>query len=93
MALKVKNKSSVAACIYSLTTRQITLRSKNNILEGDLGIFCLFKGFLPSVTRSFLRERSLFIGMGMSKKMEGPKILATAKRRGSGVIYRYGGGS
>ena len=47
----------------------------------------------PSVTRSFLGERSLFIGMGMSKKMEGPKILATAKRRGPGVIYRYGGGS
>ena len=46
MALKVKNKSSVAACIYSLTTLQITLRSNNNILEGDLGMFCLFKGFL-----------------------------------------------
>ena len=29
----------------------------------------------------------------MSKKMEGPKILATAKRRGPGVIYRYGDGS
>ena len=43
MALKVKKKSSIAACIYSLTTRQITLRSNNNILEGDLGIFCLFK--------------------------------------------------
>ena len=29
----------------------------------------------------------------MSKKMEGPKILATAKRRGPGLIYRYGDGS
>lgn len=47
----------------------------------------------PSVTRSFLRERSLFIGMGMSKKMEGLKILASAKRRGPGVIYRYDNGS
>ena len=47
MALKLKNKSSVAACIHSLTKRQITLRSNNTILEGDLGIFCLFKVFLP----------------------------------------------
>ena len=37
MALEVKNKSSVAACIYSLTTQQITLKSNNNILEGDVG--------------------------------------------------------
>ena len=29
----------------------------------------------------------------MSKKMEEPKILAIAKRRGPGVMYRYGGGS
>ena len=37
MALKIKNKSCVAVCIYSLTTRQITLKSNNNIPEGDLG--------------------------------------------------------
>ena len=42
---------------------------------------------IESVTLSFLRERSLFIGRGTSRKMEGPKILATAKTRG------HGGGS
>lgn len=36
----------------------------------------------------FLRFSSLFI-RGMSKKMEGPKILATAKRRGPGVLLLW----
>ena len=36
----------------------------------------------------FLRFSSLFI-RGMSKKMEGTKILATAKRRGPGVLWLW----